>query len=358
MRRFAPDTLRRIGCALFEAVGCTAEDARTVTEHLVESSLFGHDSHGILRYYEYVDFIQRGVFAAHGQPTVVRERGAMAVVDGGGAMGQVGGQFANELAIAKALEHGVGTVALRNTCHVGRVGAYPLAAARQGLIAVAYVNAGHLGRQIAPWGGIDGKLSTNPIAFAAPRRDGEPIMVDMATAVTAEGKIRVAHNRGESVPEGWIIDHEGKPTTDPDDYLKEGGGAILPLGGVAGYKGYCLGFTVEVLGGLLSGEGCAAGERTMRSNGVLFTVYDPSFFTEDDAYQEELESLIRHVYTSRVDPAIGEILLPGEPEFRAARLRQRDGSEVDDTTWARIGDAARGLGLNPDPWENEALQQE
>ena len=161
---------------------------------------------------------------------------------------------------------------------------------------------------------------------------GEPIMVDMATSVTAEGKIRVAQNRGESVPEGRIIDHEGRPTTDPEDYLGEQGGAILPLGGVAGYKGYCLGFTVEVLGGLLSGEGCAAGDRTMHSNGVLFTVYDPFFFTEDDAYQEELENLIRHVHTSRVDPAIGEILLPGEPEFRSARQRQRNGIAVDDTT--------------------------
>ena len=103
------------------------------------------------------------------------------------------------------------------------------------------------------------------------------------------------------------------------------------------------------------GEGCAAGDRTMHSNGVLFTVYDPSLFTEDDAYQEELENLIRHVHTSRVDPAIGEILLPGEPEFRSARQRQRNGIAVDDTTWARIVDAARGLGLNPDPWEDDAL---
>jgi uncharacterized oxidoreductase len=181
-------------------------------------------------------------------------------------------------------------------------------------------------------------------------------MVDMATAVTAEGKIRVALNRGESVPEGWIIDGDGKPTTDPQDYLGDRPGAILPLGAVAAYKGYCLGFAVEVLGGLLSGEGCAAGDRTMHSNGVLFTVYDPEFFTDENAYHDELESLIRHVGSSRIDPDIGEILVPGEPEFRSARQRQRDGIPVDDTTWEHIADAARRLGLNPDPWTAEGLE--
>ena len=326
-----------------------------MVDHLVESSLFGHDSHGVLRFYEYTDLIQGGHFAACGRPEIVRERGAMAVVDGGGAMGQVGGQFANELALAKAKEHGVGSVSLRNCCHVGRVGAYPLAIARQGFIGLAFVNAGHLGRQIAPWGGIDGKLSTNPIAFAAPRRKGDPIMVDMATSVTAEGKVRVYHNRGQAIPEGWLIDEDGHPTTDVADYLDRPGGAILPLGGVAGYKGYCLSFAVEILGGLLSGEGCASGERIMSSNGVLFTVYDPDVFADRREYEDELDSLIAHVMSSRVDPELGEILLPGEPEFRSARQRRREGIPIDDTTWAHIGDRARKLGLDPEPWSAEAL---
>ena len=355
MPRFKPEKLRQIGCEIFEATGCSPEDAQIVVDHLVESSLFGHDSHGTLRFYEYIRFVKEGLWNPRGVPQIVQERPCTAVVDAGGAMGQVGAAFATRLAMDKAREHGTATVTLRNTSHVGRCGAYPLMVARQGLIGLMFVNAGRLGRQITPYGGLDGKLSTNPIAFTAPRRAAEPIMVDMATSVTAEGKVRVAQNRGQPVPEGWIIDRQGQPTTDPADYLDNAQGAILPLGGVAAYKGYCLSFIVELLGGALSGEGCAAGDRVMKSNGVLITVYDIECFADLETYYDEMEGLIEHVHSSRVDPRIGEILLPGEPEFLTARQRTREGIEVDDTTWQRICEASRTLGLDPDPWEEAIL---
>ena len=353
MRRFLPESLTLIGAALFEAAGCSAEDAHTVAEHLVESSLFGHDSHGTLRLYEYLDQIRAGTFDAKGQPHVVRERGSTAILDGGGALGAVAGRLAVERAIALVREHGVATVTLRNCSHLGRIGAYPQSLARQGLLGMAFVNAGRLGRQIPPFGGIDGKLSTNPIAFAAPRAAGHPILVDMTTSVVAEGKIRVAQNRGVPVPDGWLIDAEGHPTTDPSAYLADPQGAILPLGGVVGYKGTCLSMTVEILGGLLSGEGCAAGARVMKSNGMLLTAWDPDFFCDADTYQQELEGLISHMLTSRVDPAVGEIQLPGDPEFRHAAERGRLGIPIDDTTWERICERATSIGLDPSPWEAE-----
>lgn len=355
MPNFRPQDLRQIGYSLFEKCGCSAEDARTIADHLVDSSLFGHDSHGTIRFYEYVYQIRDGQFNPRGVPQVVQEKNCTAVVDGGGALGQVGAAFATRLALRKARQQGVGVVALRNTAHVGRVGAYPLMAAREGLIGLAFVNAGHLGRQIAPYGGIDGKLSTNPIAFAAPRRHADPVMVDMTTSVVAEGKVRVYQNRGHRLPQGWIIDHQGNPATDPAAYLGDPPGAILPLGGVVGYKGYCLSFVVEILGGALSGEGCACGERIMHSNGVLLTVYDPEQFTDRESYYDELETLIGHVQSSRIDPRIGEILVPGEPEFRTARKREAEGVPIDDTTWTRIGEAARTIGLDPAPWEELRL---
>ena len=193
-------------------------------------------------------------------------------------------------------------------------------------------------------------MTTNPIAFAAPRRDAEPIMVDMATSVVADGKIRVAHNRGDKLPQGWIIDRHGQPSTDPGDYLNEPRGAILPLGGVAAHKGYCLSFIVELLGGTLSGQGCAAGERSLKSNGVMLNVYDISFFSDLDDYYDEVESLIGHVRSSRVDPAIGEILIPGEPELRTAQARRAHGIELDVTTWSRICEAGEHLGLDTSHW--------
>lgn len=350
MPRFTPTSLRAIGYELFEAAGCAPDDAKKVTDHLVESSLYGHHSHGAIRFYEYIAQIEEGWFHARGVPRIVHERPCTAVIDGGGVLGQVAAEFATQVALDKAREHGVATVTLRNACHIGRVGAYPLMVAHQQMIGLMVCNGGRFGCQIAPFGGLDPKMTTNPIAFAAPRRNADPIMVDMATSVTAEGKIRVAKNRGESVPEGWLIDHDGRPTTDPNDFI-ERGGAILPLGGVAGHKGHCLSFVVELLGGALSGEGVADGHARMSSNGVLLSVYAIEHFTSLDSYYEEVETLIRHVHSSRIDPKFGEILLPGEKEFRCAREADRNGIELDDTTWSQICAAGEKLGVETDKWQ-------
>ena len=351
MPRFKPDTLRLIGYQLFEAAGCSPEDARFVTHHLVESNLFGHDSHGVIRYIEYIQAIREGRFQVQGSPRIIRENACTAVVDGGAALGQLGGRFAMQLAMKKAREQGLGAVALRNTSHLGRIGAYPLMAAEEGLIALAFVNAGRLGYQIAPYGGIDGRLSTNPIAFAAPRRGAKPIMVDMTTSVAAEGKVRVAVNEGRSVPEGWLIDSAGQPTTDPRALIADPPGAILPLGGVVAHKGYGLSIVVELLGGALSGEGCAAGSKVLHSNGVLFTVYSIEHFTDRDSYYDELEGLLRHIRSSRLAPGFSEILAPGEPEFRSAQRRTQEGIEVDDTTWEKVLATARNVGVDPVAWK-------
>ena len=355
MRRFSPTSLEQFGITIFQALGCTEPTARAVAEHLVESCLFGQEGHGLIRFYEYARQTWEGNFDPKCEPRVVSDRACTAVVDGGGGFGQVGAELAMSLAIDKARQHGIGAVGLRNTGHIGRAGAYPLNAARQGCIALAFVNAGHMGRQIAPFGGIDGKLSTNPIAFAAPRRGGEPILLDITTSVVAEGKIRLAQHRGDRVPEGWIIDSEGKPTTDPTDHLGDPPGAILPLGGSVAYKGYGLGLLVELMGGMLSGQGCASGERVFKSNGVFFTVCDPSFFLDDETYDREIESLIARVTSSRIDPEIGEILLPGQLEFRTARKRRDEGIPVDDATWDLLREVADRLELDSDAWESEAL---
>jgi uncharacterized oxidoreductase len=344
-RFFAPE-LRELGYRLFTAAGCTPADARTVVDHLVEAHLLGHESHGAMRFFEYLRQIRAGTFDPAARPVVVSETMCAATVDGNGAMGQIGGNLAADVAIRKAREHGVGVVTLRNCSHLGRIGAYPTQAARAGMLGLAHVNAGRLGYQIAPFGGIDGKLSTNPIAFAAPRRSNDPVLVDMTASVVAEGKIRLAINQGKPVPEGWIIDHEGRPTTDPKAFKEDPPGAILPLGGAAGHKGYGLGFMVELLAGTLSGQGCAAGERVLRSNGLLLTVYNIAHFSDLDTYYDEVESLVRHVKSSRPAPGFAEVLVPGEPEFRMGRRRELEGFEVDTTTWESICDEARRLGVD------------
>ena len=347
MPRFQPETLHQIGCELFEAAGCTPVEARTVVDHLVESNLFGHDSHGAIRFYEYTSAIREGRYQPGSAPKVVRDSACSAVVDAGGALGQIGATFATHLAMEKARLQGVGSVALRNTSHIGRAGAYPLMAAQAEMIGQIFVNGGHLGYQVLPFGGIDGRLSTNPIAFAAPRRGADPLLVDMTTSMVAEGKVRLARNRKQRVPEGWLLDSEGNPTTDPNALKTDPPGAMFPLGGPVGHKGFGLSIMVEVLGGALSGEGCAAGRQLFTSNGVFFTAYHIEHFTDLDAYYEEIEALVRHLKSSRPAPGVEEV---GEPEFRSAQKRKAEGISVDDATWAFICEEARLFGLDPNRW--------
>lgn len=351
MPRLTSEQLTQIGMELFQAAGCRELDAKAVVDHLVESSLFGHDSHGAIRFYEYCRSIRNGLFDPAAVPEIVDERPCTAVVDAHNALGQVGATFATELAIRKARERGVASVGLRRTSHVGRAGAYPLMAARQGLIGLIFLNAGREGYKVTPFGGRDGRLSTSPIGFAAPRPDADPILVDMTTSVVADGKIRVALNAGKAIPDGWAVDADGRPTTDParvrgDDPQ----GALLPLGGAAGHKGYALSLMVEILGGALSGQGVASGERVMRSNGVFITVYSIEHFVDRATYDQEVEGLVAHVKSSRPQEGFDGILLPGEPEFRTAAQRSAEGVDVDATTWERICGEAREFGLDPEGW--------
>lgn len=168
MLNFQVASLERIGCQLFEAAGCMPEDARAVVEHLVESNVFGHDSHGAIRCWEYAQGLREGLYKAQAKPQIVNDLPCLALVDGGATLGPIGATYAMKLAIEKARSQDVGAVSLRNTCHIGRVGAYPLLAAREGFLSQIYVNAGHHGVFVAPFGGVDGKLSSNPLAFAAP----------------------------------------------------------------------------------------------------------------------------------------------------------------------------------------------
>ena len=353
MPHIKPDDLRQIGYQLFAAVGCPPESARAVVDHLVESSLYGHDAHGSIRIYEYIGQIQDGIFDPEGQPSIISDRPCAVAVDGGGAMGQIGATFATQLAIDRAKEHGVATATLRNCGHAGRVGAYPLMAARAGTMAQVFANGGHFGGQVAPFGGIDGRLCTDPLAFAAPRREADPILLDMTTSVVAEGKVRVANYRGEEVPQGWLIDSEGHPTRDPKAFRADPPGSILPVGGVAAHKGYGMAFMVELLGGALSGQGCTRGAPVVASNGVLLTVHHIESFTDLETYYDEVESLLEHVRSSRLAPGFEEILVPGEPEFRSARQRQSTGIEVDDKTWSMIREELQHFGINSEHWKPE-----
>ena len=350
MALLRPERLRELGEAVFRAAGASTENAARVTEALVDANLAGHDSHGVQHIPNYVRSIQEGLIVADARPTILRETPVTALVGGGWTFGQVAAEFATRCAIAKAKQAGMAAVGVVQVNHVGRLGEYAEIAARDGIVAI--VAAGGFAEergQAVPFGGARAALGTNPIAMGFPTGRGEPMFLDFATTSVAAGKIAVARAKGERLPEGAIVDRDGRATTDPNAYFE--GGALLPFGG---HKGYALSMAVEFLGRVVTGSESFATEGRggpfFARSGTMILAFDPGAFGPVEAYRERADATIGRI--KAVPPAAGfrEVLVPGEPEQRARRERQRDGVPVPPSTWAAIRDCAISLGV-PDPGE-------
>jgi uncharacterized oxidoreductase len=240
------------------------------------------------------------------------------------------------MAIEKARRSGTSWVSVRNCGHVGRLGEYPALAAEQGMIGMAMCN-NHGGSVfMSVWGGVGRMLSPNPISFAIPREGDRPFLLDMTTSVVAEGKLKVARNKKERVPEGWIIDAEGCPTTEAEALYGPPPGAILPLGGVVGYKGFGLSAAIDMMTGALSGAGCSEGAKSGGLNGLLLGALDIAAFRAIDEFRGEVEKFIQYMKSSPRLPGVEEILVAGEPEYIEQEKRLRQGIPLDDTTLDQI----------------------
>lgn len=335
-------TGRRLGVELLVAMGAEEEAARVVSDHLVDANLAGHDSHGLVRLPQYHQQVLAGQIRLGTAPTLVRETATTAVVDGGWTWGPFVATFATDLAIERAKAHGISLVGLRNCAHVGRVGVYPLRAAEQGLIGHAWCN-GVGAARVAPWGGMEARLATNPLAVAIPRGE-RPIVVDITTSAVAEGKVRVARNAGKPVPEGWILNSKGEPTTAPADLYE--GGTIVPLGGPLGHKGFALSLVVDIFGGILTGAGCGLMEGVAgNGNGMMIVAIDPAAMLDPEEFRRKVDDYVAYVRGTPKRPGVEEILLPGEPEERTAAERRRTGIPIDDGTWKQLCELAARLGV-------------
>jgi uncharacterized oxidoreductase len=344
------DRLRGLTSAIFRAAGCDAVEAERVAEHLVEANLVGHDSHGVIRVPSYVRWLREGKVLAGQTVQVVFENEAVAVLDGRFGLGQTVGAQATRLGIDKCARHGVAVVALRNAGHLGRIGDWPLLAARAGKLSLHFVNTTGAGILVAPHGGINRRLSANPIAAGVPVAGRPPLLLDMSACTLAEGKIRVALNRGVDVPPGCLIDAAGRPTTDPRVFYADPPGAILSIGG---HKGYGLGVLCEALAGALTGGGCSDPAHADRVvNGMLSIFLDVAHFRDDAAFAAEMERFIAWVKSSATATPDGEVLMPGEVEERTKTQRLRDGIDIDAATLAQIGETARAVGVG-EVWERE-----
>jgi uncharacterized oxidoreductase len=339
------EPLRRLAAAVFEAAGCQRPEAERIGRYLVEANLVGHDSHGVIRIPSYVEWLRTGKVLANQSVKVVLENEAVAVLDGQFGFGQTVGEQAVRLGVEKAGRHGVAVVGLRNAGHLGRIGDWPLLAARAGKLSLHFVNTSGAGILVAPFGGISRRLSANPIAAGVPVPGGSPIILDMSACTVAEGKVRVALNKGATVPDGCLIDPEGRPTNDPRVFYGPPPGAILPI---AGHKGYGLSVLCELLAGALAGGGCSNPEHAGRlANGMLSVYLDRSVFRPEDEFSAEVNRFVAWVKSSATAAPGGEILMPGEPEERTKARRLRDGMDLDETTWRQILDTCGKVGLPP-----------
>lgn len=341
MPTIAAAPLESYVAAIFADSGCEPVEAAAIARRLVAANLAGHDSHGVVRVPDYTERLRAGNVTPNARVQIVSEGPAFAVLDGGSGFGQVIGAEAMAIGMGKARAQGVALVALRRTHHLGRIGDWAETCADQGFASVHFVNAIDFGPIVAPFGGRDRRVSTNPFCCGMPAADGRHQILDFATSRIAEGKVIVARNRGGPVPEGAIIDADGRPSVEPEDLYQ--GGALLPFGE---HKGYGLSFFCEILAGAVTGGGCQHEGRAdvgKLHNNMLSFVIDLDKVGNTTAILGEVERHVGWMKASRPLTPGGEIMVPGDPERRMREKRRRDGLPLDPETWRQlraVGDRA------------------
>ncbi len=340
MPTVAADRLEALTTRIFAALGTPEDDARWIATLLVRANLRGHDSHGVIRIPQYVGSVRKGETNPRPALKLALDTPTTAVVDGDGGFGQVVARHAALVALEKAGQHGLAAVGAHGANHIGRLADYAEMAAARGVVAMVWTNA-PAAVSVVPYGGMERRLSTNPLAVAVPGpAGGVAISVDMATSIVAEGKVRVKRNRKEPLPEGWAIDADGRPVTDSGAFYGPPRAGLLPVGG---HKGTALSLVVEVLGGILSGTGAISARPGPVRNGVFMVLVDVQRFRPLGDFTREVSELLAWVKSARPLSGGADVLIPGEPEARMERERRAHGIPVEDETWRQIEDIAAEL---------------
>lgn len=337
MPTFRPEQLRELATRAFVTNGVPADESATVARSLVDANLCGHDSHGVIRIPQYVGFLKAGQLFAGVPLDSLKETPALLSADGNWGLGQVQAYRLLDRLFPKAKAIGLACGTIRRCGHIGRLGEYAEWAAARGLAFFATVNSHGSGQRVAPPGGIQGRLSTNPICFGAPTPT-DPLVLDFSTSACAEGKVRVAFQKGEVIPEGWIQDIDGRSTTDPSLLYRDPPATLLPFGGAQAYKGFGLSLMLDALAGGLSGGESTRPDRPMlgRGNAVVFTLWDVEAFGGRDHFLATAGGLSEYVRNTPRAAGVAEIVLPGDPERKSRERREREGIEVADGTWKLV----------------------
>ena len=343
MPKIAAERLQKIGAALLVGAGASREEADTVARGCVNANLAGHDSHGIILIPTYVERIKVGHIVPGAPFKVVQESPTTTVIDGHWGFGFVVNERAMRLTIEKAKTANVAAATVFRQSHVGRLGAYPLMAAQAGMIGIATADSGRSPKAVAPFGGREARLGTNPISVAVPSDLPGPLCLDMATSAVAVGKLTLAQARGEKIPLGWIVDSEGKHTTDPARFRP--GGALLPLGGTEGYKGSGLAVIVEILCGLLTGLGFGVEPSGRHNDGCFLAVFKVDAFRPLAEFKREVAEFARYLKETPLSEGSTGVFYPGEVEYLREQERRKSGVEVEDATWKKLRTLASELML-------------
>jgi uncharacterized oxidoreductase len=346
--RVAPDRLHAFTMAICRADGSSEAEARLVADHLVLANLYGHDSHGVGMMPSYIGNTTTGACIRNHHARIVKDNGAVIVIDGGAGYGQVIAKEAMDFGIERAKKHGVCVVGTTNSHHIGRIGHWAEQCARAGMVSTHWVNVHGHKSLVAPFGAAEPRFTTNPYCTAIPRKGKEPIVLDFATSQVAMGKVRVANNKQVQMDEGLLIDSEGNLTTNPAVMYNAPYGAILPFGL---HKGGGLAVICDLLAGALTG-GRTHSPRTIKKNGtdiinnMLSVIIDPASMGGTDFFEDEVETFTDWVKSAKPQPGVAEVLVPGEPERMRKVDREKNGVPIDATTWQQLLDVARKVRLN------------
>ena len=343
MPTVSAERLTEIARGLLIAAGASEEEAAVVARYNIGANLVGHDSHGIILIPQYIDRIKAGHIVPQAPWVITQETATTTVVDGNWGFGYAVNDRAMRYTIEKAKKQNVAATTVFRQSHIGRLASYPLLAAAEGMIAMITADSGRSPKHVAPFGGAKARLGTNPICFAVPSNLEGPLVFDMATSAAAAGKINVATARGEQVPTGWLIDSEGRPSTDPK--VLKAGGALLPLGGTEGYKGTGLAAIVEILSGLLTGLGFGVDPQGRHNDGCFMAVFNVAAFRDLSTFKSEVTDFANYLKATPPAQGFKEVYYPGEVEFLKEKDRKANGVPIEDATWTRLQDMAASFGI-------------
>ncbi len=345
-RRVAAADLQEFIARAFVAIGISAPEAASIAELMTRADVNGADGHGVFRLPQYIRRIKGGAVNIKPDIRVEREAPGMALVDGDNGMGHLVMRFATDKAIEKAKAAGTAWVGVKASNHAGPASLYASMPIAHDMIGVylAVGNANHL----AAWGGLDMLLSTNPIAVGVPAGAEPPIVLDMATTVAAYGKVKTAAQRGEAMPEGWMIDREGRPLTDPK---RANEGLLLPIGG---YKGYGLALVFGLLAGTLNGAAMGRDvvdfnndDTSPTNTGHVIVAINVAMFREIGEFKASVDQLIRDIRNSKRLPGVDAVRLPGEQSHAKREERSRLGVPLPDALERNLDQLAAELGIAP-----------